>query len=516
MMREMSPFFSRDYRHILIPAILLSFGLLGIIALWLFSQEQGNFWANILFLVTLFGSLYGIWVAFFFSVERKNGRRRDFDWLHIFVVGISLGGVVVLMPEEIFAFTYILFVLNIGSAALFFSVIQVRFLALLMFVVYLYGYWVTGRFGDAANWSVVLSFPILGFIVSETIYRFQMSILRPFQRLNMINAIFSKLSSSLDEDDVHAWFKEAIRDIFDADTYYLALLEDEYLNLGLFYDDGEYYHAVQFPIEGTLGGWAIRNEQTLFLNDLRVEPDLEGVKTRLVGKERSSLSWLGVPFKTEYVVGLTGIASYEPLAFTNQDVELLESLTQQAALALNNARQHKLVAEQARTDSLTKVYNHGYFLERLKDELLLVEENASSLSIIMLDVDYFKVYNDTYGHLVGDEVLILMVKTIQRFIKKKDAIGRWGGEEFVICLPEASLKEALLVAKRIQETLETMYVSVLEQKDIPVPTVSQGIAEFPREADDAFRLIDLADQRLYVAKERGRNQIEPGPSSWPC
>ena len=131
------------------------------------------------------------------------------------------------------------------------------------------------------------------------------------------------------------------------------------------------------------------------------------------------------------------------------------------------------------------------------------------LSVIMLDVDYFKKYNDTYGHLVGDEVLMLMVKTIKRFIKDSDSIGRWGGEEFAISLPRTSLQEAQLVAIRIQETLENMHISVLDHRDIPVPTVSQGIAEYPREADKLFELVDLADQRLYFAKERGRNQIEP-------
>ena len=266
---------------------------------------------------------------------------------------------------------------------------------------------------------------------------------------------------------------------------------------------------MQIPIAGTLGGWAIDHDPTHILNDLRTEPKLEGVKLRIIGEERTSLSWLGVPFKTEYVTGMIGIASYSPLAFTQEDVDLLENLTQQAALALNNARQHKLVMLQARTDSLTKIYNHGYFLARLQEDLALAREDNMPLSLIMLDVDFFKKYNDTYGHLVGDEVLVLMVKTIKRFIKERDSIGRWGGEEFAISLPQTSLQEAQIVAVRIQETLENMQISVLEHKDIPVPTVSQGVAEFPKEADEAFRLVDLADQRLYIAKGRGRNQIEP-------
>jgi len=506
------PVFSpKAYRRILMPGFLFVLTLVIVVLLWITMVNQDSVWERLLFLGGLFGSLYGFVVGFFFYRENDDKRQKHFDWLHIVIVGVSLGIVLVLVPAEIFAFTYTLFVLNVISASLAFSVKQVRVLVLLAFLVHAHGYFQEGYLSRTEDLAVILSFPSLGLIVSEMVHWFQETILHTFRRLNTVNAISRKLSSSLDEEEVHAWLKEAIRGVLDADTYYLALVDDDYLDLGLFYDDGEYFHAVKIPIEGTLGGWAIRNEKTLFLNDLRIEPKLEGVKTRLVGKERASLSWLGVPFKTEHVVGLTGIASYSPLAFTQRDVELLESLTQQAALALNNARQHKLVTMQARIDSLTKVYNHGYFLEHFKEELASARSDNTHLSVIMLDVDFFKDYNDTYGHLIGDEVLMLMVKTIKRFIKESDAIGRWGGEEFIICLPKTSLEKAQLVAVRIQETLEKMKISVLDHQNIPVPTVSQGIAEFPREADDAFRLIDLADQRLYVAKERGRNQVEPGP-----
>ena len=472
-------------------------------------RTQSSVWERILLFVGLGGSVYGLLWGMVLSAENSFGEVRKINWLHIVLGGVSLGVVALLLPADIFFVIYILFILNMISATMIFSVTQVRTLILIAFVVHLHGYLTRQGLQDLRDWFFILSFPALNLIVFEIVHRFQKAIEENLQRVTTINAISRTLSSSLDEEEVHAWFQEAIQNVFKADTYYLALLDGDELHLGLFYDDGEYFPAVRLPMDGTLGGWAIRHRKTLFLNDLRVEPELDGVQTRLVGKEKSSLSWLGVPFHTEYVTGLTGIASYSPLAFTRRDVDMLESLTQQAALALNNARQHKLMIEQARLDSMTKIFNHGYFLVRLNQELLLALDEQYSLSVIMLDVDFFKSYNDTYGHLVGDEVLKLMVKTIQRFIKQRDSIGRWGGEEFAICLPKTSLQEAQQVAVRIQETLQKMQISVLEHKNIPVPTVSQGIAEFPREAEEAFELVDLADQRLYIAKERGRNQIEP-------
>jgi diguanylate cyclase (GGDEF)-like protein len=130
----------------------------------------------------------------------------------------------------------------------------------------------------------------------------------------------------------------------------------------------------------------------------------------------------------------------------------------------------------------------------------------------MLDVDHFKRYNDSYGHLVGDEVLTTLCSAIKLHIKNVDAVGRWGGEEFVIFLPNASADQTQQVALRIRETMSTLTVFNQEHKAIPVPTVSQGIAIYPMERNDIIGLIDLADQRLYIAKERGRNQIEPDPS----
>jgi diguanylate cyclase (GGDEF)-like protein len=181
---------------------------------------------------------------------------------------------------------------------------------------------------------------------------------------------------------------------------------------------------------------------------------------------------------------------------------------------LDNTIRHSQVEEQARLDSLTGVYNHGYFLKKLAEQAQDASTNGTQLSLIMLDIDYFKQYNDTFGHLVGDRILKTLCTAIKHHIKQTDAVGRWGGEEFVISLPGATGLEALSVAERIGQTMMLLRIEDREQKTIPVPTVSQGVAVFPAEADEIYRLIDLADRRLYMAKERGRNQIEPVAEHW--
>jgi len=233
-----------------------------------------------------------------------------------------------------------------------------------------------------------------------------------------------------------------------------------------------------------------------------------------VGKEKASLAWIGVPLKASNIMGIMAMASYRPNAFDLGDLELLSSLAQHVTLALDNSVRHAQVEEQARLDSLTGVYNHGYFLKKLAEQAETSSHAGNPLSLIMLDIDFFKQYNDTYGHLIGDQILTSLCTIIKRHIKQADAVGRWGGEEFIISLPNATGEQAWQVAKRIGDSMAEIRMEDREHRTVPVPTISQGIAVFPPEAGEIFRLIDLADRRLYVAKERGRNQIEPNERHW--
>jgi diguanylate cyclase (GGDEF)-like protein len=201
------------------------------------------------------------------------------------------------------------------------------------------------------------------------------------------------------------------------------------------------------------------------------------------------------------------VASYQPNVFTEEDLSLLINVAQQAKLAFDNARHHADVEKQAQHDSLTGALNHRTFLEKLDLAIEEARDKAYPLSLIMLDVDFFKEYNDNYGHVFGDEVLRLAVQTIQGHIKSKDMVGRWGGEEFGVVIVDATLDEACKVARRIRETLADILLRDENNREIPAPTVSQGIACFPSQAQDAHELVEKADRALYLAKIAGRDQI---------
>lgn len=210
------------------------------------------------------------------------------------------------------------------------------------------------------------------------------------------------------------------------------------------------------------------------------------------------------------LIGLLAVASYKPNMFNKTDQLLLEQIAQQAVLSILNARSYQEVARQAKLDSLTGVSNHKHLIERLYEEAESALTTLTPLSMIMLDIDHFKQYNDTYGHIVGDEVLRLTVQAIESHIKKTDTVGRWGGEEFGIILPNATTTQANMIANRIRRTLSELPLFNVEGKTIPKPTISQGIANMPEHTTDQDELVIIADRALYRAKDKGRDQVAVG------
>ncbi len=207
------------------------------------------------------------------------------------------------------------------------------------------------------------------------------------------------------------------------------------------------------------------------------------------------------------VLGVLVVQSRKPHAFGAEDEQLLNIVTEQVSVALENARHHMEVQKQARLDSLTQVLNHGTFVETLHTLVDYCRNEGIDLSLIMLDVDCFKDYNDRFGHVAGDAALTTTVQAIRAHVKRRDAIGRWGGEEFGIALVGANKSQARQVAERIRATLALLTPVDRLGREMPAPTVSQGIATLRLDAEDADALVDEADRALYRAKAAGRDQV---------
>jgi diguanylate cyclase (GGDEF)-like protein len=333
---------------------------------------------------------------------------------------------------------------------------------------------------------------------------------RKVEQLAVLNEVTRIVSSTIEIGRLLDLIFGQVSRILPADTYYVALYDEAKpeLKIEILVDEGERFQSIVLPLEASLASYVIRHRAPLLLQDVRRQAPALGVKPVRVGHPKSSESWLGVPMLTsEHLVGLLVVGSYQTDAFDAGDQELLQSVATQAAIAIDNAHHHAQVVQQARHDSLTGALNHGYFLIRLHEEIALAQKQLAPLSLIMLDIDHFKEYNDSFGHLAGDAILRHAVQAIVDNTKEADLVGRWGGEEFIVALPGCSGADARQVAQRIRKSLSTISVQDEMGRALPVPTASQGIATFPKDAADPISLVDAADSSLYHAKSRGRDQI---------
>ncbi|MHC4780583.1 MAG: sensor domain-containing diguanylate cyclase [Planctomycetota bacterium] len=203
--------------------------------------------------------------------------------------------------------------------------------------------------------------------------------------------------------------------------------------------------------------------------------------------------------------------------FGEEDKELAQVLSDMVAVALHNAQlYHRSIV-----DGLTQVYSRGHFDVHLVQEVarakrfLQKEEKEAKpdaktnrfVSLVMVDIDHFKEFNDTYGHQVGDAVLRSVAKTLYDCVRTMDIVARYGGEEFALVFPETKKEDAVHIAERLRAAVEKNRVEVRGHDPLSV-TISLGVATFPHDAGDIRDLVAKADQAMYRAKEGGRNRVE--------
>jgi len=190
---------------------------------------------------------------------------------------------------------------------------------------------------------------------------------------------------------------------------------------------------------------------------------------------------------------------------TKDDIRMLIMLANQAGLAIENSQLYEKTVLRAHSDPLTGLWNHGYFQFLLQEELEKAKATRTPLSLIMLDIDDFKIYNDSLGHQAGDKILIELAVVLKNKSRKMDLVCRYGGEEFTIILPQTDKNEAFLIAERIRQDIEKhrfIHEEILPSKKF---TVSLGLASFPENGPSSSELIAASDKALYQAKHKGKN-----------
>lgn len=214
-----------------------------------------------------------------------------------------------------------------------------------------------------------------------------------------------------------------------------------------------------------------------------------------------------------YTLSLEGenlgkIAFYRARPFEEPELHRIEDMLGLLIYPLNNALRYQKVHRLAHSDPLTGLRNRSAMEADIQREISLARRQKHFLSLIMIDIDHFKHINDTYGHACGDQVLRCVGECLKETFRDSDLCFRYGGEEFLILLPDADIEDARNSAERLRANIEAMHCKIDESTHVKI-TVSAGVSSLT-DTDDAGRLIDRADAALYEAKTGGRNQVKSG------
>jgi diguanylate cyclase (GGDEF)-like protein len=186
----------------------------------------------------------------------------------------------------------------------------------------------------------------------------------------------------------------------------------------------------------------------------------------------------------------------------DEEVLMAKTVSDQLSVAISRARLFRQIQTQAMTDALTKIYNHGYFQDRLDRETKLADRYNQQVSLILMDLDHLKRINDTWGHRSGDLTLCHVASIMKSTVRDVDVCARYGGEEFVIILPQCDRENAMKVAERLREAIASRSVPKVGQV-----TASIGVATYPTGAKNNEELVEMADRAMYLAKAAGRNRV---------
>lgn len=329
--------------------------------------------------------------------------------------------------------------------------------------------------------------------------------LRNFRALE---GVYRSLAPLLDREQLYEMILSKSSELVEAERGSLMILDNKsnFLSVkaakGL---DKNIIDSLRVRVGEGISGSIAQKGISVMVRD--IENEVPPLKNRPIYKTKSFIS---IPLKLDNrVIGVINVSDkITGEVFSEQDLHLLESFANYASIALERGAYYSMSEELkllSMTDPLTGLFNRRYFRERLFEEMERVKRHGEGFTVFMMDIDNFKLANDRYGHMAGDEILKSVARTIRDAVRSMDVVARYGGEEFAVILPHTGKKGAFVIAERIRKNVGEARVSIGDGFDCT--TISLGVAEYPNDAQNIDDLIDKADKAMYSAKKMGKNRV---------
>ncbi len=340
-------------------------------------------------------------------------------------------------------------------------------------------------------------------IIQQTNHQLEKTV----KELSVLYEVSQMISSTLEPDELYNIMLQVVKTL-GFNEFALLVFEDEIKKLvvkvAYGFQDDQKIKELSFELGEGISGIVAQKRQSVYIKDTSQDHTYLHYK----GEKREEGSFFSLPLIShDHLMGVMNFTRPGIDAFSSSEMKLLSSLANQVAIAMENAKLYTKTKELSVTDELTHIYNRRHFQNMLQMEWRRAKRFSRNISLLMVDVDHFKEYNDSHGHLEGDQVLKQIAQILSEHVREVDTVARYGGEEFSVILTHTAAEDAMGVARKLCKLVEE-YPFRDESKKIDTPvTVSIGVATYPEDAVNMEELINHADIALYRAKNQGRNRV---------
>lgn len=341
--------------------------------------------------------------------------------------------------------------------------------------------------------------------------------------LSLIYEIGQKVNSVIDLEKLYEHITETLKRYLHIEQFSISIYDEEKQYLVVRAVEGfsnkEHVLSSTFRKGEGVAGQAAASGRKIYIRSTTAENRFLHYRGETT-KPYSSFLSIPLIYQQE-VLGVINFGRCQEAGFSANDVKMLSLVANQVALAVTNAKLYTKTKELSVKDELTGVYNRRHFQRMLKMEWKRAVRFRRDLSVVMIDADHFKEYNDTFGHVQGDQVLKRLGGVFEKNLREVDTVARFGGEEFILLLPDTDKHGAIAVAEKLRKLVEREKCYDADGNETRKITISLGVATFPDDVGGIEDLIDHADIALYRSKEKGRNQVScfaaplPKPGEFP-